>query len=281
MLVGPAMIENVERYILSRELSSAYAQALRHRVHAFLCWTGRPLRVDELDDDLLNRWIASLEAQNLKPRTRRHYRAAVLTIWRDAYNRRQTDHRPERIRPVRVPLDPPVAWTLPEVQRLLAACAHLPGRVARTDVARSTWFDRLIRLAWTTGFRLADLLRLEAHQIDPAGIVRIAQSKTARPLAVKIPAELSQTLPTAGPLLPWPGCSRQFPRWFGRLVKIAGIRPGTFRFLRRSAASYVERDHPGAARAFLGHATPGLAERHYLDPSIVGRIPPSPPPLST
>jgi hypothetical protein len=39
---------------------------------------------------------------------------------------------------------------------------------------------------------------------------------------------------------------------------------------RRTGATFVERDHPGAAMRYLGHKSPGLAYRHYVDRSKLG-----------
>ena len=39
----------------------------------------------------------------------------------------------------------------------------------------------------------------------------------------------------------------------------------------------IELVHPGAAMALLGHRTPGLAYRHYVDARQVSRSKPTPP----
>lgn len=69
---------------------------------------------------------------------------------------------------------------------------------------------------------------------------------------------------------------------FKSLVTSAAIRPGTTRWIRRSSASYLDKDHPGHAGRHLGHSTPGLAESNYIDPTITGGDnfrPPELPPL--
>jgi hypothetical protein len=50
--------------------------------------------------------------------------------------------------------------------------------------------------------------------------------------------------------------------------------------IRRSAASYAQRDGANPA-AILGHSpnSGNLAERYYLDPSIADEPPPLPPPI--
>lgn len=94
--------------------------------------------------------------------------------------------------------------------------------------------------------------------------------------------QLAETIrhKTGSPLvLPWPGARCILDRWFARLVLASGIRPGGTRRIRRGGASEVEKHQPGTAGRFLGHLTPGLAARHYLDPTITNVRPVSPPEL--
>lgn len=274
------MIQQVERYIAARELSASYADTLRRHVRAFCHWVGREIPVTEVTSDLVNAWLADLRADSrLGPKSRHDYRASVLAVWRDAWETGLADHRPERVRTVRVPHTVPIAWTLDEVRRLVKACQTLQGIVEGTQIARSAWFDRFVRLGWYTGLRLSDLLAARGPDVAPNGVLRLATTKTGRIVCARLPASLASGLPKTGPLLPWPGGRRTLYRWLEKLVKAAGIRRGSSRWLRRSAASYVERDHPGAGHRLLGHSSEGMARRHYLDPAITGRLPPMPPHL--
>lgn len=64
-------------------------------------------------------------------------------------------------------------------------------------------------------------------------------------------------------------------------ISAAGDRIGTPRRLRRSAASYIERDDPGHGKRFLGHRTAGIAEAYYLDLAIANGNQVRPPDLRT
>ena len=81
-------------------------------------------------------------------------------------------------------------------------------------------------------------------------------------------------------LFPWPHCDRHFSNMFTQIVKAAGIRPGTLKWLRRASATAVEAEQPGAAMAHLGHRTPGLAYQSYVDPRQLGFNRASPPKLT-
>ena len=49
--------------------------------------------------------------------------------------------------------------------------------------------------------------------------------------------------------------------------------------LRRSSASHLERVCPGSASHHLGHLTPDMAIKHYLDPRIFNEGRELPPPI--
>jgi monovalent cation:proton antiporter-2 (CPA2) family protein len=79
-------------------------------------------------------------------------------------------------------------------------------------------------------------------------------------------------------MLVWPlwGRREAFYRHFARVVVAANIRPGTFRWLRRTAATQLERIEPGRGTELLGHASRSTTEQWYLDKSQLG-TPPLPP----
>lgn len=168
----------VGRYILCRSLSPDYAASLCHRLKCLDIWHRSPVRLRDLDGELISAWIADLQAQgHLSPKTIHDYRAAVLAVWHDAYEARLIDHPPGRVRRVKVPRKPVEAWTLPEIHRLLAACKSLPGKVPHTTIRRSAWFRRFIRLAYYSALRFSDLLAMKAENIASDGILRCVAHK--------------------------------------------------------------------------------------------------------
>jgi len=72
--------------------------------------------------------------------------------------------------------------------------------------------------------------------------------------------------------VPWEASQQTFMDQVRRLVAEAGIRQGTWKWLRRAGACDVEIQSPGRGQAarHLGHA-PGskIAEIHYIDPAVV------------
>ena len=109
------------------------------------------------------------------------------------------------------------------------------------------------------------------------------QHKTNVPVAVQLRPETLQAIAAhVGDRQPsdlvWPlwGRREALYRAFRRLVASSGIRPGTFRWLRRTAATQVEIAEPGRATELLGHASRSTTEQWYLDRSQLTQ-PPLPP----
>ena len=60
----------------------------------------------------------------------------------------------------------------------------------------------------------------------------------------------------------------------------AGIPPGSFKRLRKSSATEIERHYPGMGGPHLGHVSlRGIAETNYLDPTLLIDTKPMPRPL--
>jgi hypothetical protein len=71
-----------------------------------------------------------------------------------------------------------------------------------------------------------------------------------------------------GRALPWPHRSDALTVRFRLIVRDAKVRPGSLRWLRRSAGSYAEKQLPGSGRRLLGHRAEWVFRDHYHDLSI-------------
>lgn len=280
-----ALLDFVMEYDLERGLKPEAARQYRVAVESVNKWAGRPLVADELEPDLFNRWVQHLQAGKNAPATIANRRRHLLTLWRAAADRGMCQDPPRRLRPARVPYTPPRAWTVDEVKRLLEVAGTL-RRTRQGKMNRATFWTLAIRIAWESGLRLGDALKLNAADIQPDGMVVMAQSKTSRPvvfrLTEKTRAMIEQSMQgrARAAVLPWPSTREAFRKQFALIVKKAGVRRGTWKWLRRSSATDVERLCPGAGAPHLGHARGStIAARHYIDPYIVGAPLVAPTPL--
>ena len=190
---------------------------------------------------------------------------------------------PRRIRTIHCPRLMPVAWSLDEVRKVLDVSAKLQGRL-QSGVKRPAFWTAFVQVGWHTGLRLGDLLELRRSDVADDGTLYVMQRKTRWPIMHRLPTEalaaILATYPPERERIFGDALSRRHVAGFFKLIcDMAGVRSGT-KMLRRSAATAIERAVPGGAMAFLGHLTPGLAAKHYIDPRHIWHDRPQPPRLT-
>lgn len=273
----------LQQYLRENDLSADYHCQLTYTLRQFQAWAGRPLALDDLTDDLVNRYLIHL-AESRRPATIKSQRGNLLTLWRSAWHAHLCETQPLRVRKIKVPRTLPEAWQAEQMVALLSTAATMRGRFRYWRIERAAFWRAFILTAWDSGLRLGDILKIGREQIGSDGSLVLSQSKTMWPILCQLRPEtvaaIDATFPPArdqifGSVL----CKRQVIAYFRAIAKRAGLVGGTKK-VRRSAASHVEAQQPGAATPFLGHRSPGLAARHYIDPRISGRQRPLPPPLA-
>lgn len=254
-------------YLVDRPACAKYRGALYSTVRAFGAHLGRPARMSDLQPRRVNEFLSSLLSAAGSRSTARGKRARLLSIWRHAFERDRVAAPPMKIMRVVVPEQSVEAWGESELRRLLDACDALHGAfrnrwaLPRRDVARA-----LILTAYDSGARLGDIERWTRDVLAADGSLCWVQSKSGKVQTAALYPETVDALRKIisakrrtifGGLL----SRRYFFRFFRALVEAAGLR-GTFRWLRRSGGSLVERDHPGWGHRHCGN-TPGVFRRHY------------------
>ena len=279
---GPVLLADLLAAYLTAHpygVSPGHARQLLVSVRAWEQFAGQPLLVRDLADEPLNAYLDWLR-KHRAPDTVRTRRGNLLILWHWAYQEGLTDVAPRRIRRLRRIPRQPQAWTVAEVRKLIATAESLPGCFHRTVRRRATWWSSLIRSGYDTGLRLGDLLRLRTVEVGP--LLSLVQHKTVRPIVLQLrPATLAaidQTLADEARDLVWPlwGTEETFFGHMRVLVAAAGIRTGTFRWLRKAAATACERVQPGSGTVLLGHAHRSTTEQWYIDRSQL-EVPPLPP----
>jgi integrase len=274
---APTLADFLDDYAARRSLRPGSTRQMKLAVVQLCRWCGRELLVSDLTEKLVSDWLADYAASGKAPATVKGRRTAILILWRAAADAGLCSPPTRNVRNVRLQWKPATAWRPDEVQRLIAACRLLP-REHPCGLRRAVWWELAVRVAWDSALRWGDQISLPVNVIQPDGTFEICQSKTSRPVTCRLSPRtldlLAATLATAPRKLvtPWPASRESFQEQCRRLVRKAGIRPGTWRWLRRGSATDVERLHPGCGSTHLGHA-PGsrIAERHYFDHSLLGR----------
>jgi integrase len=282
---GPATIGQYARdYGLLHDVRPGTVAQYVFSADAFEKWAGGPVLLEQLDERSVSAFLRDY-AERVKPHTVRSKRRQILALWRAAAEEGLCEPPTLRIRGVRCPRLPVEAWTLDEVVSLLGACRGLVRR-HRCGLHRSVWWDLAIRVAWDSGLRWGDQIELPVASVAADGAVWWSQSKVGRVVSCRLsPSTVaalraSLTLAPRSLVTPWPASHQTFGNQLDRIVARAGVRPGTWKWLRRSSGSYVELAAPGRGGEHLGHA-PGsrIFADHYASPRILTRTIPSPPEL--
>lgn len=266
----------VAQYALFHDCRPETMRQYEVSVALFERWAGGPVRLDELDAESVSAWLRDYAASGVSQATVRSKRSHVLIMWRAAADDGLCELPRRRVRPVRVPWAAPEAWTRQEVQRLLEACDSLV-RWHPCGLRRSTWWRLAVMVAWDSGLRRGDLWALRVDSVPLAGgPFKVRQSKTGTSVVCELsPATLEllrESLVQAprSHVCPWPSSRETFESQFRRIVRAAGIRAGTWKWLRRGSGTDCELQREGAASEQLGHR-PGspIARLSYVDPAIL------------
>lgn len=281
----------LSRYIAARHLRPRSVEPLQAAVSVFSRWLARPATTRDFKRDTLNHFVDWL-LENRSPDTAWGRRKDLLTLWRFAFDEGIIGRQPLRIKEVKRPTRDPDAWTQEEVRQLLLAADEMPGTLSN-GVPVAVFFRALLLVLYSTGLRITAALNLRYLDLRPDGTIPAdwRSSKTHYQQTVQLQASAVEACRNLRGhlrrpderLLPWPYDRTVLYKYWRRLLKHAGMpvsRRNGSQKIRRTAASWLERVSPGSATRFLGHASPELAAKHYLDPRIIyAEATRTPPPL--
>lgn len=268
----------LDRYLREREASPRYEESLRRTVRKAASYG--LLLVCQLTPETANDFLRSLD---LSPTTRGNIRRELLTLWRYAFDEGITDSQPVRVMRIKQRRAPPMAWDYDTLTRLLDS-AESDRRWISTRVAMpwSLVMPAWISVGFDTALRFTDILMLNQSQIKNE-CVSIAAAKTGKMTIRKLSAyslaaiDSLLALSPDGSVFLWCVTRRRMLLKWASFVK-ENQCGGSSRWLRRSAATFVEASKPGTATQFLSHSNPALARMHYLDQTLLA-IPDGPKPI--
>ena len=165
-----------------------------------------------------------------------------------------------------------------EIRKLCMAAKALRG-TGQSGVRRRLYWLAAIHAGFSSGQRWGDLVNLPVAAIHPDRTCTFTQHKTGRRITVRFSKMAMLLIHRHGQQTVIPQCYSQnhFCLTFNKLVKAAAISRGTFKWLRRSAGSYVELES-GRGPELLGN-TRAVFEASYKAERITKRPPPEPPEL--
>lgn len=264
-------------YIRSRPLTTRTEMNYAAAVRQFERWLGRPATLADLarlGNDYVHFRVIGGEIDGVPVAASRTtaagHRAVLATLMRFAVGQKWC--RRVTLRPIRKPRIIPHALLLDEIRRLLA---HATPRQRAA-----------ILLCFDTGFRRSDVFAARWSNLYQRGnrvyICWVVQktgrveTRELRPETVAACEAIRR--PGDDRLVPGPKSASNWTSRWQRLGARAGVdvRHRGLQAVRRSGASYLAASGR-SAKKYLGHATDGLAERHYIDPRIAADVPDLPP----
>ena len=236
----------------------------------------------------LNKLLASMQG-TLSTQTVITKRRMMLCLWRHGVAiglvKSSNDFQVVKFRLQRKPVRAYSREQVIESYRILQAKKeNYFGTFRKSKCSRKLWLMTWYRVAYESGLRAGDIYALRGIDITPAGIA-ITMRKTGKvavrqlkPQTLELIHKLLALSPD-GTVFSWAIGYSMACTWTGQAFKKLGLRHGHTQWMRRSAATHIEAEHPGMASRFLGHSNPFLAERHYIDQSQLIDNMPSPPEL--
>lgn len=253
-------------------IKDSYKQFLYACTQCYSSFLGKEADISDLNRHNVNRYVDWMVLNRARC-TVKSQRTGLLVLWRFAASRELCE-QPVNIRCPKKVQRRITTWTRSEVSILRDFCLDLRGSL-KNGIPKSIYFASLVQAGYETGFRLADQLSLERDWIRPSngeGCLTIIEGKTgkeSRRMLTKGTLELIDLSMTFSPdrRLIWPLWARResFYDAFGKIVLGAGIRQGTYRYLRRTAATDVDIQNPGFGQEFLNHSSPQITKESYLD----------------
>lgn len=260
------LTEYADRYCTSVGGSPGYREQLR-----VLC-RRLPWHVHELDPDRISAYLQSA-LPHLAPSTVANHRRMLGTLYRRAVADGLAKECSGKICRVKYFFPPVRAWTLEELGRLVCEAKKMPGGTRKRPCPYSVLMPAYILVGYSTGLRRGDMLRMRWDEIRGDRLAMV-MSKTGRQhvcVLDKAALDSLQEMPRYDRIVFGSIISRdQIKKVMRRLIDRAGLE-GSGKYLRRSSATYAEISGLSATLQ-LGHQTPGIAYRHYVDQVILSQL---------
>ena len=263
------LLEYLEKYALERQLVEQSVRKYRYSVRNYCVWLGQPAELSDATAESLNRFTAARQEQ-VRPRTARNDRDNLVMLVKCAA---EDGLCPPigKVRRPKVPPHFPVAWTEEEMRRLREAAGMMPA---------PRYWETLVDATYETCLRMSDVIGFDMRSLRPDGSADIVQQKTQQTHVVSFRPETLAAMRELGGRYPldWPRSKqKEFYLAWKRLRELANLPSGGMQQIRRTAATFTEAAQPGMASRLLGHRTPGLDKKSYVDPRIAGAEPVQPP----
>lgn len=251
----------LDAYLLTRELRPSSERWYREVVTLFAKWAGTTA-AESLSAASVSSFLARQQSAGKSADYRKSLRNGLVALLRFRGDS-------GKVRPVKLTTLHHSVWTKDEISALLQAV-----NVVICGESGRTYWSTLIEAAYWSGLSQCDLHNLQRQQVESDGTVRGERSKTGKPFLTYIPPHLVSHV-ASGAVWPLQTSCEYFRRQFRQIVRKAGLR-GTFKTLRKSSGTSVERLYPGQGHRHLANSR-AIFERHYWFERDAKPLRPEPP----
>ena len=168
-------------YTSERDLVPHTVDSYVHAIRAFAKHLRYAPRVEDSTAEKINALISARQVNAMSPKTVRNEQVALSALWNGAHFAVLLPTKPERVKHVKVPMGPPVAWDEHQLAALLAVASQFRGRLRTHRVPKSAFYTAFIRVGYDTGLRFSDMMELTWLQIASDGGIHVVQQKTGWP----------------------------------------------------------------------------------------------------
>jgi integrase len=267
-----------EVYLPSRiSVKRDYANNVLATCRRFSAHAGHEMRVSELSETAICSYLCAYR-KRWKARSTNNERQLLLMLWRAAHARglTPTHPHPDLIRVLPLDRQPPQAWRLEEVHRILEQCRGLHGEVC--GIPEHLYATALIQTIYWTGSRIKAVLDTPANCYSPGEGLLIPTPKNQHGEWHTLPPDCCAAIDATEPdtrdmLFPWALHRSAIFKRMRKLIEAAGLEApkvgkNLFHRLRRTTLSYCAAVDPAIAQRQAGHADYATTLRHYIDPRI-------------
>lgn len=127
----------VAAFAVARDVKAGTIDMYRQSVRCLGTWMTRPPELNDLSDDLLNRWVTWMLDRGYARATAKNRLGAVATLWRAAEDAGHVQTFPRRLKRVKLPPPLPEAWDESQMVALLAACEKLWAGDSAGSISRA------------------------------------------------------------------------------------------------------------------------------------------------
>lgn len=256
------------------------ADQLRYSVRSFGKFLGHEACLHDLTELNVLRWL-KVRQGTCSMATVKRERGDILCLWTFAHKRGLYPLPPADIEPIKLQRKVPRAFSVSDLECILAVTRRLRGEMRGTGIQRHAWYSSLVLFLYDTGARITASLGVRPHEINLDSryvLMEAAHSKTGIEQVVNLS---DQTVASIAGMYdahrdhvwPYPWHKRRLWLDLHEICDAAGVRllkGEGFHVLRRTHATQAVKAHGWQrAQADLGHTAEQMTRR-YVDPRLLG-----------